>query len=338
MSLRSGIILLALGLLFLAGGVMAFSHVMGPKGLNRGAFVLGMMSSAIGLGILFVFWLLLPPSANHPPHAYEYSLDRLPPILEGYADELLPLARPCVYLRAERVNEELPTMTSKYGGVPFLPASESWPIGPSGGPMTFIGQLNFGEIASALEEKGCELPPGLPREGILSFFDDLNSMSLLPPKHNDEEREVYRFFWSPTSDDRGAVPMPPEQEGAPIESRLVPQEGKSLPSAVDESQVLPDFSPKARRAYGDFLDWGFTRPAHQVLGYPRAIHMNPCEWAGLSASDEPQGRWRLLWQIDSDEDGPGFMWVDAGKLYILIAEEDLAARRFDRLLVDMQFY
>ena len=77
MSLRSGIILLALGLLFLAGGVMAFSHVMGPKGFNLGALVLGLMCSAIGLGILFVFWLLLPPSGNHPASAYEYPLDRL---------------------------------------------------------------------------------------------------------------------------------------------------------------------------------------------------------------------------------------------------------------------
>jgi hypothetical protein len=40
-------------------------------------------------------------------------------------------------------------------------------------------------------------------------------------------------------------------------------------------------------------------------------------------------RWRLVWQIDSDRDA-GFMWGDLGRLYLLMKDDDLAARHFDR--------
>ncbi|MBA4063379.1 MAG: hypothetical protein C0501_06635 [Isosphaera sp.] len=44
---------------------------------------------------------------------------------------------------------------------------------------------------------------------------------------------------------------------------------------------------------------------------------------------------RHLLTLDSD-DGPGWMWSDAGLLYFTIREEDLRAGRFDRVRFDMQ--
>jgi uncharacterized protein YwqG len=38
--------------------------------------------------------------------------------------------------------------------------------------------------------------------------------------------------------------------------------------------------------------------------------------------------WRLLLQIDTDEDGPGWMWGDVGRIYFWIKKHDLALRRF----------
>jgi uncharacterized protein YwqG len=52
---------------------------------------------------------------------------------------------------------------------------------------------------------------------------------------------------------------------------------------------------------------------------PRAIELAP------GAKD-----WRLLLQIDSDDDGPAWMWGDTGRLYYCLHRDDLAARRFDR--------
>ena len=39
--------------------------------------------------------------------------------------------------------------------------------------------------------------------------------------------------------------------------------------------------------------------------------------------------WRLLFQLDSDEDRLGVMWGDVGRLYFWMREEDLRGRRFD---------
>lgn len=39
--------------------------------------------------------------------------------------------------------------------------------------------------------------------------------------------------------------------------------------------------------------------------------------------------WRLLLQIDTDEDGPGWMWGDVGRIYFWVKEQDLRSLRFD---------
>jgi len=39
--------------------------------------------------------------------------------------------------------------------------------------------------------------------------------------------------------------------------------------------------------------------------------------------------WRLLLQIDSDDENSDMMWGDAGRLYFWIKEEDLRQKRFD---------
>jgi uncharacterized protein YwqG len=46
--------------------------------------------------------------------------------------------------------------------------------------------------------------------------------------------------------------------------------------------------------------------------------------------------WRLLLQVDSDDDA-GMMWVDSGLLYFWIRKDDLAARRFERVWCVMQY-
>jgi uncharacterized protein YwqG len=48
--------------------------------------------------------------------------------------------------------------------------------------------------------------------------------------------------------------------------------------------------------------------------------------------------WMLLLQLDTDEDGPGWMWGDAGCLYFWLRRQDLAERRFDRVWAVLQCY
>ncbi len=46
--------------------------------------------------------------------------------------------------------------------------------------------------------------------------------------------------------------------------------------------------------------------------------------------------WRLLLQLDTDEDGPGWMWGDSGRIYYWIRRGDLAAGAFDRTWLVLQ--
>ena len=50
------------------------------------------------------------------------------------------------------------------------------------------------------------------------------------------------------------------------------------------------------------------------------------------------GDWRLLFQLDSDEEGLGVSWGDAGKLYFWIRRPDLRARRFEATWTILQCY
>jgi len=51
-------------------------------------------------------------------------------------------------------------------------------------------------------------------------------------------------------------------------------------------------------------------------------------WAYYREADK---EWLPLLQIDTDEDGPGWMWVDCGTIYFMIRRRDLAARCFDHI-------
>ena len=48
--------------------------------------------------------------------------------------------------------------------------------------------------------------------------------------------------------------------------------------------------------------------------------------------------WRLLLQLDSDEDAPGWMWGDCGRLYFWLPEAELRAGRFDRTWLNLECY
>ena len=48
-------------------------------------------------------------------------------------------------------------------------------------------------------------------------------------------------------------------------------------------------------------------------------------------------RWRLLLQIDSDND-LGFSWVDEGRLYIFIPESSLITQQFEDAQAVVEFY
>jgi uncharacterized protein YwqG len=88
-------------------------------------------------------------------------------------------------------------------------------------------------------------------------------------------------------------------------------------------------------------------PVHHLFGHPQLIQ-NPMELECQLASngvycgttegyrserakmlESGAADWRLLLQIDSDEDGPGWMWGDVGRIYFWVKQHDLRSLRFD---------
>ncbi|MEM9101980.1 MAG: YwqG family protein [Pseudomonadota bacterium] len=72
---------------------------------------------------------------------------------------LLPFIEPCVMFKPSGAKATLGT--SKLGGLPDLPANQTWPQAPNGQYLNFIGQFNLGEMPIHLDG---------PKEGMLYIF------------------------------------------------------------------------------------------------------------------------------------------------------------------------
>jgi hypothetical protein len=203
---------------------------------------------------------------------------------------------------------------SRFGGRPNLLRGKRWPMGPSG-PMTFVGQLRFEDLAMA--------PHGglrLPARGLLALFYDTEDCVF---GNSRRDSRSWRLLY--TEDVAGAVPLD-NQEADPTPLRL----------------LSARYEPLGGKA---------STPDHRVGGRPRWIQGDgrvPLELMlhGLSTdlpklrAAEKRGknvvrlakgasRWTLLWQIDSDDE-LGFTWFDSGRLYVMVPHDDLARKRFDR--------
>ncbi len=73
--------------------------------------------------------------------------------------------------------------------------------------------------------------------------------------------------------------------------------------------------------------------SHGVYCGESSVHSAP-EFARLR---DGAGDWRLLLQLDSDDD-LGVMWGDGGILYFWIREEDAQTGRFDNAWVVLQSF
>lgn len=97
----------------------------------------------------------------------------------------------------------------------------------------------------------------------------------------------------------------------------------------EEFDITPGVFVKFEVFESRFSDTLDDTGHHQMLGYPL--------W--IQDDDMASGKILLL-QLDTDEEenGPGWMWGDAGRLFFWIKPGDLAARRFDRAQLVLECY
>ncbi len=278
-------------------------------------------------------------------------------------DRVVTAIRPA--LRMQFLEGEVALGASHLGGPADVPPDFEWPT-RNGVPMSLLAQFDLAAI-------GCDR---LPCEGWLLFFYDADEQIWgFDPK--DREGFTVRWIEAELGDLVRTLPEGLPEAGVfgsvGVEFHSTP----CLPGLEDEV-LDEDADPEAddeedddeeddewlehAEVYEELLDdiadsFEHVQDGFFLFGHPQIIQ-NPmrteCHLASHGVhvgypegyeTDEAQrlleddvDDWNLLLQLDSDEDEPGFVWGDTGRLYFWIRDADLAARRFDRAWCILQCY
>ncbi|HEV8394404.1 MAG TPA: YwqG family protein [Vicinamibacterales bacterium] len=254
--------------------------------------------------------------------------------------DVMALAAPLVQ-HAVQIVLSADDATSYFGGAPPLPAGAAWPAA-GGRPLAFLACLDLPALQATLAI------PWLPSSGRLLFFYDAENQ---PWGFDPKDRGSWAVMLV------GDTHTSSGPEGAQLGARRAVSfraidtypsweraEVKALQLSDAEAELLID---GGSAVYGPL-------PHHQVGGFPHPIQGDEMELEcqlvshGLYCGDssgylsreaaglaEGARDWRLLLQIDSDDD-LGVMWGDAGILYFWIREQDARAGRFDQAWVVLQ--
>ena len=279
-----------------------------------------------------------------PPPDQETIAARLRSAGVESAHALAALAQTSVRVTTRRFPaSDLPLGSSRFGGSPDLPPGFAWPT-RDGRPLTFIAQINLTEAQA----------PDLPRSGSLLFFYDVQEQPWgFDPKDAGGARVVY--VTAPIASlNRVEHPVVDALAGPFPTCSLTFTETVDLPDKWD--RLLEDCRCKVEEDQWEAYDSvacaisGVAEGSqyHHLLGHPQLVQNDmrgECQLVtnGIYGGD-PTGyqtarsaellshasrEWRLLLQVDTDEDGPDWMWGDCGRIYYWIRNADLEALRFE---------
>jgi uncharacterized protein YwqG len=251
---------------------------------------------------------------------------------------------PSVRLQATEACEPAAAVT-RFGGVPLVGADFAWPHTADGRPLCLVGQWQCDEVNQWIGE--AVLPAGT----LLCFFFDVDEQAGWGLSPQDAR------LWRVTATDAVAA-APAQIPAGAVTFPARSTEGRrvlTMPSA-SEPVITAVWAERSAAA------WAYERlrlddepgPDHRIFGWPdlqqSSMHLdcqlvsNGVDLMGPGGYSDPRvpslradaASWRLLWQVDTDERGLGWMWGDMGMLYFWIRSEDLAAGRFDRVWVVLQ--
>ena len=248
-------------------------------------------------------------------------------------------------------DKDIPIGTSKMGGLPDLPKNVKW-VGTSimHVPLTFICQINFSEV------KPYDVSGKLPDKGMLYFFYDCSEEGMpwgYDPKDKDG-KAVYYYDGDMSKLERKKAPQEIEEDGIIFRpAKLLFDISYDLPNPDSTFFESLNLTGDEKEKYFDMLDDTSEFSINKLLGYSDNIQGSmelECElvynglYCGNSSGyekglkkglDKNTSRWKLLLQIDSNEE-LGMMWGDCGRLYLWITEENLSKRNFSDSWVILQ--
>ncbi len=290
--------------------------------------------------------------------------------LSIFNDYFKSVAAPCYSLEPKgEVMDDLPLGTSKVGGLPHLPDELPWPT-KGNRPLMFLAQIN-------LEDIDLDHVPdnALPKSGLLTFWGDT---AALPWGFDPKDAGAYQvlliseslnslsFRELPTFDPDG-LENEPQYKWTPFnECQLQIKNDHCYDNDVDEaiesifSEVTAEQADALFHRFMDFEEEQLNlenETKHQLLGNPHEIQgdmRTECQLVsnGVYLGNQPPESenakidslqpgakdWRLLLQLDSDQDAADWMWGDCGKLYFWIKDQDLRAADFSSVWGILQCY
>jgi len=260
------------------------------------------------------------------------------------APELEPLMRPAIHLTPAPLEpDDLPMGASRLGGPADLPPGTEWPRREQR-PLALLVQLRLSE-ASEYDAEGV-----LPQSGLLWFFYDAVEQ---PWGMGPADADAWRVIFSEAEEGLVRVDPPDDLDEW---AHFAPHAAQMRTIATFPSwQTLEEFSTVEFAHDGEaeyYMEWlasitgGEMSERTWLLGWPEEIqgdvHAELVFYGSRPGESGPPDPglptdWRLLLQVDSMQ-APQWMWGDAGMLYFMIRTEDLAARRFEEVWLDLQCY
>ncbi len=199
-----------------------------------------------------------------------------------------------------------------------------------------------------------DLKQDLPPSGLLSFFYAIEDQPWGFPK----DVGGWKVFYWPEDVELQRAAFPFESSENTLRMHHIAFDvhwQTPVFWAMELSKETCDLEQEERNKFYDFRDKlreSCTELArHQLLGFAEDIQddlpISVCMTLNdmRRATDESNAdfnqrlrdagadKWRLLFQLDSDSD---WMWGDAGMIYFCIHEDDLKARRFDNVWLQLQ--
>jgi uncharacterized protein YwqG len=250
------------------------------------------------------------------------------------------------------------TAASKLGGNPALPISFEWPT-YRGRPLDFLLQINLRDL------NGHTLAPGLPSEGLLAFFYELEEQ---PWGYDPENLSFFRVCYFEDVNGLSSQTRPEHRLNSPMlcEKGIDFWSACSLPEhgSRDGNRLLQqirtpgndfDFSAFERLSEAAFRADAPTAegPRHHIGGHSDNIQndmqleaqlvMNGLYCGDASGYRDPRRpqleqsceQWQLLLQLDSDN-AAKLLWGDGGMLYFWIRRADLERNDFSKTWMTLQ--
>lgn len=274
-------------------------------------------------------------------------------------DRAVATREPCIPLKSSE-SAPVPIGASKLGGLPDLPPGTPWPRRGER-PLMFLAQFNLADLPKP------DVQPGLPASGLLSFWYDTADE---PWGFDPKDRGSFQVLYTDAPTDqlhrtdlpefvRGDLDHDPHwewkpfsecgiQTSGPLDYNLDRLKEDLYDADNDESQDLAerlDDMLSEPKGFHRLLGWADTIQGEMTLNCQlvsngiylgRAIPEADKARADQLATGAPD--WTLLLQLDTDEDGPGWMWGDAGRLYYWIRKQDLARADFSNVWGVLQCY